>query len=73
MIFFCGLAIVSGGSNELFYMLLADSDVSEPFSKVIKVYREFKHIKQRFPYQQKTINETFRKTRGFLSFKNKLF
>lgn len=36
MIFFCGLAIVRGDPNELFYMLLADSDVSEPFQKLLK-------------------------------------
>lgn len=36
LVFFCGLAIVNGEPNDLFYMLLGESDVSEPFQKLLK-------------------------------------
>ena len=54
LVFFCGLAIVNGEPNDLFYMLLEESDVSVPFQKLLK-----------FIESSNILNEDFRPTNKY--------
>lgn len=54
LVFFCGLAIVDGEPNDLFYMLLEESDVSVPFQKLLK-----------FIESSNILNEDFRPTNKY--------